>query len=262
MSENKKTWSVAAEIRAEQKAALKDMSRKEKLNYFWEYYKMHTIATVIILCLFISIIHNVITNKPYSFYAIVLNAIELDSDVLGEEFSQFAGIDNTRYNCFIDTGHHLNTMDVSPYEMALVQRMMATVAAGHLDSVVTDGFTFIYFADNEFFTDLSTILSAEQLKLFEGNLYYIDKAHIERRNANTDIDSIMFMEVLDIEQQLKEVEKRRQPENMEKPIPVGIVLSDSAILQNSLLSDAVPVLGVIASSDRKEEAVKLAEFLW
>ncbi len=66
--------SVVEEIREQQKKSLSTMSFKEKLAYFWDYYKVHALAAVILIIVTVSIIHQFVTNKDYAFYATVLNA--------------------------------------------------------------------------------------------------------------------------------------------------------------------------------------------
>ncbi|SFG05546.1 hypothetical protein SAMN05216356_1011 [Oribacterium sp. WCC10] len=52
------------------------------------------------------------------------------------------------------------------------------------------------------------------------------------------------------------------PEKMEKPIPVGIIVTDVKLLsENGYFERTVPVFGVPVVSDRKELAVKFLQFL-
>ena len=261
MSENKKTWSVAAEIKAEQKAALKYMSRKEKSKYIWEYYKIQIITAIVSVILLISIIYNAATNRDYSYYAVIFNAVILDGEEIAEDFNTFAGIDGSRYHTFIDTSNVLDKDNVTPFEMAIIQRIMATIVAGHLDSIIADGYTFTYFADGEFFVDLRKVISAEELKRYENNLFYIDQAVIDRRNANVNMDSVLDIIVLDEEQRVAEVTLRRQPENMGNPVPVGIILTGSPLINDAYLTHEIPVLGIIGTSDRHELTMMFVEFL-
>ena len=43
------------------------MSKKKKIEYIWDYYKIHIIATLTVLCIIFSIIHSQITKTNYVF---------------------------------------------------------------------------------------------------------------------------------------------------------------------------------------------------
>ncbi|MCL2717702.1 MAG: hypothetical protein FWE14_02860 [Lachnospiraceae bacterium] len=260
MSEKPQSWSVTAEIRAEQKAAIKDMSRKEKLAYFWEYYKIHTITILISAVILISIIYNMATSKDYAFYAVILNSYGLSRETLADDFSTFAEIDTDRVLVYIETETHLNIDDFSPFDMATVQRIMATIAAGQLDAIVTDASSFIYFSDAEFFGDLRLILSAEELKRHENRLFYIDQDVIDKKNANPNFDNIEII-IKTPEEKIQEIKLRRQPENMINPVPVGIFMTESQLIQSAFFGNDFPVLGIIGTSRQHENARMFVDFL-
>ncbi|MCL2052392.1 MAG: hypothetical protein FWG91_11805 [Lachnospiraceae bacterium] len=261
MSENPSSWSVAAEIRAEQKAALKDMSRKKKLAYFWEYYKIHTIVTIISCAVLFSILYNMFTNKDYSFYAIIINSYELSGETIADEFSTFALLDNDRTKCFVETDTHLDIDDFSPYEAATVQRIMATVIAGQLDTIIADAHTFTYFSDAEFFEDLRLILSEDELKRYEDRFFYLDQALIDERNNTQNLDDFLEITIKTPAEKIAEIDWRSQPEQMKNPVPVGIFITDSPLIKDAYFDNAFPVLGIVGTSTKIESAVLFAEFL-
>jgi len=258
MTEKQKAWNVSAEIRAEQKAAFANMSRKEKFNYFWEYYRFHVIVTVLVVVILGNMIHGIVTSRSYSFYAVLINAFGLNGEVLGEEFSEMAGLDNIKQHCNIDTSSFLDINEITSIDAALIQRLYATISASILDSIIADGFTFIYFADAGFFIDLRLILSEDEIKRFEDNFFYIDEAFIDAMRADPNMSMVDQQKTL--EQMDQDVELRRQPDKMKTPIPVGIFLSDSPVLKDAYYGN-IPVAGVIGSSNRKDEAIKFVEFL-
>lgn len=262
MPKQAESWSVTKEIRAEQKASLKKMPFKAKLEYFWEYYKLHTIITITVIALICGTIYTIATNKSYSFYAVMLNSYNLSADQIAADFNVFANLDSDRYLCLIETDARLNLEDYrSPYEMAISQRIMATVMAAELDVIVADGFTFSVYADGEFFIDLRFVLSESELAHYHDYLFYIDQAIIDAKKTDLSLD---FAEPKTPEQKALEIEVRRHPEDMGDPIPVGIFVEKAPfILQNGAYSDEeVPVFGIISASRRHETAVMYLDFLW
>ena len=260
MEEKKENWSVTAEIRAEQKAALKEMKAKAKLAYFWEYYKIHAIVTVVAIVVAASFLYNIITNRDYSFYALFINAHYFSGDTMAEDFSRFSGIDNDNLRCFIETDMAFNREEFTSYEAAAVQRITATVMTGDLDVITADAYTFIYFADSEFFADLRDVFSEAELKPYQDNLFYIDQAVIDKRNATVGFDESQLLIEKTFDQMIAEAEARRQPENMADPVPVGIFLADT-VIDDAYFETAFPVFGIIASSGRFDIAAMYLDFL-
>jgi len=259
MAEKKKSWNVSAEIRAEQKAALANMTRKEKFKYYWEYYRYHVIISIIVIASLSHIIYGIVTNRDFSFYAVIINSHGLDGEALSEEFSVLADLDNEKLHCFIDTTLFINTNEFSQTDSMLVQRLFATVGTGELDTIVADAFTFIHFANAEFFIDLRLVLSDDEIEYYKDIFFYVDRAAIEARRTNFNIDIVH--EIKTPEQMKQDVELRRQPEIMTEPVPVGIFLSDSLILKDAYWGDTVPVIGITVSSSRKDKVLELIEFL-
>ena len=90
-----------------------------------------------------------------------------------------------------------------------------------LDFVVCDITSMENLAYSEFFVDLSTVLTKEQLDAYAPYLLYMDMAFLE------DLKEIVESENYDVE---IEVPDSTKPETMEKPIPVFINISGSAYL--------------------------------
>ena len=58
---------------------LKGMTKKERIEYIWDYYKIHIIVTIIVLISIISFIHGQITKTNYEFnLTIIGSSLEAD----------------------------------------------------------------------------------------------------------------------------------------------------------------------------------------
>ena len=74
---------VIDEIR-QQQMKTKEMSAKGKLEYFWDYYKVHTIVAILVIFFAAMFIRDIVTAKDYNFYSILFNARQLSGDSLAE----------------------------------------------------------------------------------------------------------------------------------------------------------------------------------
>lgn len=212
--------SMYREIR-EQHQKTQNMSRKEKLSYFWYYYKIHTIAVIVIAIFIISLIRQIVTNKDYAFYAALINSdfAYTADDPWGEEFAEYAGIDTDKYLSCVDTSFTLSSGDMSQYSIANTEKLLALIQAGTIDVIIADTEIFEGYARNEMFMDLRTILTEELMEKYENDFYYTDGAVFDADDDNAsgaageqpDYDALVI--------------NHRDPSSMEQPVPVGICLT-------------------------------------
>jgi len=214
--------SVHDEIREQQKKVFATMSPKEKFLYFWDYYKIHTLVVICVIILGISFVRQIQANKPYAFYAILINAFtDADhtdtSDLWENEFLESAGIDPEAYQVCIDTSLSLSDSGGSQYEMANRQKIVAMMQAGDIHAIIADTETFEGYAHVETFYDLSTVFTEEELAPYRDLLYYTDAAAFDEEEGSTltEIEAAQrafYAKVVD----------HSDPSAMQKPIPVGI----------------------------------------
>lgn len=217
--------SVAKEIREEQKKALSTMSTKEKFAYFWEYYKIHTFAVIIVIAIVISFVRQLVTQKDTAFYAMLIDAVTTDSnyglaETWNEEFLEYAQIDPDEYEIVIDTSVTLSESINIQYTVANQQRLMAMLMAGSISTFVADTETFETYAQSDYFFDMKSLLSAEELEKYGPYLYYTDAATFDdssdissdEKNVQNDRGNLVI--------------NHRDPSTMEQPVAVGIILTE------------------------------------
>lgn len=260
---------VVDEIREQQKK-MKDMTFKEKLAYFWYYYKVHTIVILLVVIFGGYWIYEIATTKDMCFYGIMLNASQLDGDVMETSFSEYADLDTETYECFIDSMSTLSYQTQTEYDMATYQKIVALVQTKDLDVMVLDGQVFYNFSFNGMLLDLRTVMTEEELAAHEGNIYYIDYAAIKEAEAHQDSATT--------DELMKEAEKRNQataeeitaeanshrdPSTMKEPIPVGIFLTDSPFVEKTNAYNAlIPIYGICATTQRQDTALKYLDYLF
>lgn len=265
--------SIHDEIK-EQQQKTKDMTPKDKLSYFWDYYKIHTIAAVLAIAFVISIIRAYVTHKDYGFYATLINAmspgINDDTSVIwADEFLEFAGLNADDYQVYIDTSVVISEDAGTPYAASNREKMVAMMQVGEINAIISDTETFESYAQVEYFHALESIFTAEELAPYQDYLYYTDAATFDRDEEST----------LNYEEQQKAVYEQdidhTDPSTMKDPVAVGICIPSAG---NKLadagyytyLSDhhitfqghpSQTVLGIPVSNQEPQLALKFLEYL-
>ncbi len=216
------TETVIEEIKEVQKKAFATMSFREKLAYFWDYYKIHTIAAILVIVFVIGFINSYRSNKPYAFYAVLLNAASTEENrdtsvIWADEFQAYAGIDPEAYQVNIDTTMALSDEGGSQYEVANRQKMAAMMQIGDIHAIVADTETFESYAALETFYVLTDIFSEEELAPYADSLYYTDAATFDEDAG----DTLEEMEAAREEVYARVID-HSDPSAMEKPVAVGI----------------------------------------
>lgn len=266
--------SILEEIK-EQQQKTKDMTLKGKLSYFWYYYKVQTIVIILVLLFIISFIRQIMTDKPYAFYAVLLNADNtpenIDTSFLWEdEFQTYAEIDADSYQVSIDTSITLSSDGGSQYDAANRQKMTAMMHVGDIHALLADTETFESYARLEFFYDLTSVFTDEDLAPYADYLYYTDAAAFDEDTGDT---------LEEMESAAKEIYERNidhgDPSTMEKPVAVGIripgtgnKLAESGyyayLQEESRTFQGYPeetVIGIPVSVENPHLALKFLEYL-
>lgn len=208
----------------EELAILKALKGKERLQHLFQYYKWRILAIVLCFAILLSAVVNAIIKKDYVLTGILLNYTE---DVSGDKLSALTsdfltanGIDEKEYTLELITSlsYLQDNAEFATDSYMAVENLTARVTGKMLDFVVCDLDTIENLAYSEFFVDLSTVLTKEQMEAYAPYLLYMDMAFVEK------IKEIVESENYDVEIELPDSKK---PETMEKPIPVFIDISGS-----------------------------------
>ena len=273
---------------------------KAMVSYFWDYYKVPTVVIIVIALFSFYLIRDMASNLPYGFYAMMINStMHPDGEVIGEDFAGYAGIDTSSYNVLIDTNQTLSTSSYNTYDVSTQERIMAITAAGDLDVMIADQSVFEQYARNSYMTDLRDLMSEDELKKYDGYIYYVDGAILKAiedgtyeqassentadnesqgsqddpsvagsNSAATDetISDEEISYMLGISSPSSIVSEDAfvlpDPDSMEDPVPVGIILSDTAFMQSTnTYAGSVPIFGIIGNSSRTDLAIKFLDYL-
>jgi hypothetical protein len=272
--------SVAEEIRDQQKKAWKEMNHKEKLSYFWDYYKIHTIVAVVVITFVGTIIYQQVTRKESAFDAAFVNAdtYSIDTDAMCAEFAEYAGIDTDAYDVSMDSSITMSDDDATQMSLANNEKMVVLLQGGSLDVIVADTKVFEDYAQDGFFFDLEEILPAETLEQYKDRLYYTDAASIlDVDDEEYDADESTGESVDPWEESSKVdnlIINHHDPSSMEEPVAVGICLSaDDKLMQTGCydyLTDtnvtyqgypSEAVFGIPVTSTKQDTALQFLEYI-
>ena len=242
-----------SEIIQKDKELLKGLPLRAKAVHLWHYYKWYTLALLMVVLYIISTIIAYIdtsncilngyflnvTGSPYSLAELSENYLPADSDE----------------TVYIDT--MLFTSDPSAENASSIyenfQNLIAKAHAGDLDFVVVDDEAINQLIYSEFFPDLTTFLTQEQLSVYAGRLLYMDREFLENiRNldASTDLTTpIWYPDPAD-------------PESMGDPIPVLIDIRDSRWMAELYPDDTeLHAFGLVTNGQHHDTALDFLDFL-
>ena len=262
--------SVHEEIREQQKK-LKGQGFKATLEYFWEYYKIHTIVAICVIIFLVTLIRDVSNTKPYGFYAVAINsAASAAQDTLEKEFVEYSGFDTTDYDCMIDTSQTYNLHLIDEVTIATSQKIMANMAASELDVMIADSEIFTHYANQETFLDLRTVLSEAELESLKDRLFYVDQAYLDFLNTDEyqhyvstgEFDPNNEYAVMADAYNKDFTMPNTDPEKMKSPVPVGIKVDDSAALERAgAYMGSQPIAGLAINTTRPEMSVTFLHYL-
>ncbi len=235
----------------EQQQKLKGKSVREKLEYFWDYYKVHTIVVLFAafaICIFIK---DMMASKDDAFSALVLNSYGYEQQAdFQEDFAAYAGINTKTYNCQIDAASTLSLDAMTQLDLAFSQRLAGMVQTNALDAFVSDAEIFGHYAEGMMFQDLRGELSAEEYEKYEPYFYYVDAVFIEEKNRVQEEDPYS-------DSPQETAADPTDPSTMKDPVPVGIYLPDSAKLAQwncYMNTEEAPVFGFVFSGKHPDTA--------
>ena len=262
--------SVRDEIREQQKK-LKGQGFKAHWDYFWEYYKIHTIVAVVVLIFIAVTIRDISNNKPYAMYAMFINNRGMDTQpILQEGFTEYAGIDTANYSVIVDTSSNFMSSIVDTTSVATSEKIMAMLAGRDLDVIVADENTFGRYAAQDTFMDLRTIYSDSELESFGDKIFYIDQAYIDYLNSDEYTEYITSGKydknnkyaVMAAKYEEDFTYQKVAKEDMDDPIPVGIILDNSAALKScEAYPEEAPLAGIAINTQRPDTARAFVEYL-
>ncbi len=208
---------TAREAHKEQWNKLKDKPLKDKIIYIFTYYWAAILGVVCVIAFAASWISNVLSQKDVALSGYLLNGTTRSaySGDLAQEFMEHQQIDSDVYHFRLIANNSYSPTELSEASISVLESIMAQMAAGELDFIVTDLETYPVLS--AYFTDLSTVMTAEQLENWKDNLVYVEKEALERlTSSELDTFELPIYYLSD--------------EGLSDAVPLGIRLPDSSRL--------------------------------
>lgn len=217
------------EIKEGRKDLMEHGSFKDKLAYFFDYYKVHTIVIVVLVISITSFIYHQVTKPEIVFNGLVLNTMSFEKgnpvQELSEGFLEYIDMDPKEYEVSLNSSLMINVPGASQLtdDYAASQAIMAQCAAGVVDFLSAPLESVLNYGYGDLIVDLRTVLTEEELAKYEPYLLYADEAVAEQRakalDNGEDVDKIAFPDP-------------KKPEEMKKPVPVFIDVTSCEIMKN------------------------------
>lgn len=222
------TNSLRDEIRL-QHDKLKDQPFSQKLDYFWDYYKVHCIIVFLSACLFGSILHGILSQKETVLSIALINAFpNVEDEILMADFENWLGLNTSKQQVLLDSSYYINDDSTSPYADTYEQKFSTNAMAGQLDVVLADRDKFDFYGNQGFFRDLTALLSQEEFQQHQDDFYYVDLPN----------------------------------DNSDEKVPVGIKISDvDRICQTSCYPNTDAYFGIVSGTGRTEAALLYLGYL-
>ena len=95
---------------------LTQQSFSKKLEYFWGYYKIHTVVIVFLACMFGSILHSMMTQKETVLSIAYINAFpNIEDDIFIKDFESYLGLNLKKQQVILDSTYYIDDESTSPY---------------------------------------------------------------------------------------------------------------------------------------------------
>lgn len=223
--------SLREEIKKENKK-MKDMTFSQKTEHIWEYYKVHIIAVIVVIAVVVSMV--VMFNINH--YKTVFTTLVIDgymdgfddhSDMLTTDFTQYLGVNGTSERVLFNNNFSLIQRDGDQDAYYSQEKIIAMAATRSIDGYMCERDYVDFFSDDDelFLTDLTTVLTAEELQTISS------------------ADALVYYTTA----------------NGEK-IPFAVDLSNTHIKTDTDLYMDDPCYGIVTTSPNVENAVKFIRY--
>lgn len=233
---------------------LKDQSPKKRWEYIWEYYKIHLGVILLVIVLLIQGIVTICNKKDTVFTGVLINTtLNADNSSFMEDLQQELDVGKKEQISF---STNIFMTNESADKAVALQSIMSSITIRELDMVAgpEEAFKICAYNASNMFADLRSYLDQDTLNKLSDKLYYIDGAIIEMLNApvGTEVD---FSQIV--------YPDPHKPETMEKPIPVGIDVTEChSFMAAYFMPDTKHYMGMITNTTRPETVLQFIDFLF
>lgn len=195
---------------------------KQRLAYFWDYYKWYAIVAAVLLAAVAVYVGGLLSEAEDSVYGLMLNNCNILNQQRNEqlaqdmasEFRQELGRSEKELELTLDVSHSYDPDNGYYGNYDTLQLILNYSMGGMLDFVVADEASMLDLAYAGYFRNLKDLFSEKELEQYSGQLLYVDMAVILKENESMEAGGSDYPDP-------------RKPEDMEEPVPVFVDVSAS-----------------------------------
>ena len=152
----------------EKKTAFKDLSRKAKVQYIWDYYRLHILAVVVLAAFLISLIVHYATYRESVLDIIMVNVANpyAENTSSTDEFFEQEGFTD-KETITVDTSVTLSDGDSYSTNYYSDQSLSLKLSVGGADVLFAPEFVFQQYADAGSFMPLTDFLTEDELAQYK-----------------------------------------------------------------------------------------------
>ncbi len=180
------------EKRELEREKLKDMTLKQRFEYFFAYYKSWIVAVVVVIvviCMGVDIYHNSQIETILSLFIVSGTA----EDSVADDVKAMLGSEEKLEEVFVSTNLQCNeTFDGFEYNSQMV--FVAQVSAREVDILIMPEKIYENLKPQEYFLDLHDVLGEDGYEamgdLVDGDCVRVDASLLEKQNITTFYDDV------------------------------------------------------------------------
>ena len=159
----------------EKKTDFKALSKKQKVGYIWDYYRWHILIAIVVIAFAGSLIHHYATYKESVLDIIMINCnYAYTNDTPGlEEYCDMIDINPEKETVAVDVSLTFSEADTYSTNYYSDQSLTLKLSVGGGDILFCNENVFMEYATAHSFTDLSTVLTEEELAEWSDSLIYV-----------------------------------------------------------------------------------------
>ncbi|MBP5265871.1 MAG: hypothetical protein J6Z06_03505 [Lachnospiraceae bacterium] len=127
-------------------STFRELNKKQKLQYIWDYYKIHIFVTAALICILFSLVRTMQRNQKADLYVAYVNVAV--SDHFLKEMTKGSDLTVSNYtNLLITEDPNSENLE---YAYGSAMKVMAAISDGKLDIVVGDRYALDWCHSNEY----------------------------------------------------------------------------------------------------------------
>lgn len=218
---------------------------KQRLAYFWDYYKWYAIAAAVLLAVVAVYVGGLLSEAEDSVYGLMLNNCNMLNQQRNEQLAQDMasefrlelGRSEKELELTLDVSRSYDPDSGYYGNYDTLQLILNYSMGGMLDFVVADEASMLDLAYAGYFRNLKDLFSEQELEQYSGQLLYVDMAVILKENESMEAGGSDYPDP-------------RKPEDMEEPVPVFVDVSASDKI-GQLYSEEKNVFFAIVGNDSR-----------